>query len=231
LHKLALFLGLTTTSLLATTLVPNAYSQSLPSVTNPEVTSQETNPKTIIPLYVPPSENEIFENRNSAEYLFNAPGSENNPDGTMAQSDIELGRLAKSNYSFLGVGVNIGFDSDGFSIGDTGFTVDSKIAIGNNVSLRPSVIIADESALLVPISYDFRFQDEETFEYNPITPYLGAGVYVTTDEANEFGGLITGGLDYKLSDSLIANTHINFGIGDSTEVGLTFGVGYIFSGE
>jgi hypothetical protein len=231
LRKLALVLGVTATSLLATTLAPNAYSQSLPSVTNPEVTSPEINSEKIIPLYVPPSENETLENYNSAEYLFNAPGSENNPDGTVAQSDIELGRLAKSNYSFLGVGVNIGLDKDGLTIGDTGFTVDSKIAIGNNVSLRPSVIIANESAFLLPISYDFRFQDKETFEYEPITPYVGAGVFVTTDDTNSVGALLTAGLDYKLSDSLIANTHINLGVGGNTEVGLTFGVGYIFSGD
>lgn len=226
-QKLTFILGLTATSLLTTALAPKAFSQSLPEIPSQEIIGQET----IIPLYVPNAEEEKSEDLHSAEVLFDSPDSENIPDGTLAQSDIELGRLAKSNYSFIGVGVNIGFDSDGFSIGDTGFAIDSKIALGSNFSIRPSAIIAQESAFLLPVTYDFRFQDKETFEYEPITPYLGVGGYATTDELNEFGFLITGGLDYKLSDSFIANTHLNVGIGDSTEVGLVFGVGYIFSGE
>jgi hypothetical protein len=232
LQKLTFILGLTATSLLATTLAPKAFGQSLPEIPSQEIVSQEsTNQEIITPLYVPDAESKTSEDLHSAEVLFDSPDSENSPDGTLAQSDIELGRLAKSNYSYISVGVNIGFDSDGLSVGDTGFAIDSKIALSSNFSIRPSAIIAQESALLIPITYDFRFQDKETFEYEPITPYLGVGGYASTDELNEFGFLITGGLDYKLSDSFVANTHLNVGIGDSTEVGLVFGVGYIFSGE
>jgi hypothetical protein len=230
LQKLAFILGLATTNLLAVVFAPNVQSQSLPSVPNVKITEEVVVSPTI-PLYVPPETNEALENRHSAELLFDSANSEEEPDETLAQRDIELGRLAKSNYSFLGVGVNVGFDSEGFTIGDTGFAVDSKIALTSNISIRPSAIFADESAFLLPISYDFRFQDKETFEYNPITPYLGVGAYATTDDNNEFGFLATGGLDYKLSDSFIANTHINVGFGDETEVGLVFSVGYIFSGK
>jgi hypothetical protein len=230
LQKLAFILGLAATNLLAVVFAPNVQSQSLPSVPNVKITEEVVVSPTI-PLYVPPETNEALENRHSAELLFDSANSEEEPDETLAQRDIELGRLAKSNYSFLGVGVNVGFDSEGFTIGDTGFAVDSKIALTSNISIRPSAIFADESAFLLPISYDFRFQDKETFEYNPITPYLGVGAYATTDDNNEFGFLATGGLDYKLSDSFIANTHINVGFGDETEVGLVFSVGYIFSGK
>lgn len=147
----------------------------------------------------------------------------------IAQQDIDLGRLTREYYGYLGIGINIGLDDDtSQTVGDTGFVLFSKLALNPNLSLRPSVIVADEVGFLLPLTYDITVQVEDPYQPSPIVPYFGGGLAVTTGDFNTIGFLITGGVDIRLSDKIVANTALNIGLmEDETELGLNLGIGYI----
>ncbi len=164
----------------------------------------------------------------TSEVLFVLPQD----DTEIAQRDIELGRLTpRHDYTYIGAGVNLGFNGDDASpIGDIGFLVNGKVALTRNLSLRPGVIFSGDTAFLVPLTYDFTLTKSDPFEPSPFVPYVGGGVVFTTDNDNEFGVLVNGGVDYRISKRIVANAGLNVGfMSDTTDVGLTLSIGYIIS--
>lgn len=174
-----------------------------------------------------------------SEVLFASPDQNNTPNSTnstVAQRDIQLGRIIRHDYSWLGIGINVGFSGDESSpIGDVGFAVNSKIALARNLSLRPSVLFNGffngDVAFLVPVTYDFTIPGSDPFELVPIVPFVGGGVAVTTGDNNSIGFLVSGGVDYRFSSRVVANAEMNVGfLSDTTDVGLILSVGYILGG-
>ncbi|MEC4986468.1 MAG: hypothetical protein SAJ37_22715 [Oscillatoria sp. PMC 1068.18] len=158
-----------------------------------------------------------------------APATNNTP---IAQTSIEPGRLSQRNLSYVGVGFNIGFgDDDDTGIGDGGFAINGKIALSNNLSVRPAVIIGDDADFIIPITYDFTIRGEDPFEPIIFKPYVGGGVAFSTGDDENVGFVLSGGVEYQLTREFVANANLNVGfIEDSTQVGLLLGVGYIFPG-
>jgi hypothetical protein len=154
--------------------------------------------------------------------------SEKFTNSNIAQRDITRDNLNPDKYSYVGVSGNIGLQSDCSCLGDTAFAINSKVALKSNLSLRPAVIFGDETGFLIPVTYDFTMRGADPFEKGPFTPYLGGGAVITTAETNNLGFLATGGMDYRFSSKFVANAALNIGfVGDSTDVGLLLGVGYI----
>ncbi|MGB3298707.1 MAG: hypothetical protein WBA76_10595 [Phormidesmis sp.] len=127
---------------------------------------------------------------------------------------------------FIGIGADFGTASD------ISFAVISKLSFNEALSVRPSVIVGDDLAVLVPVTFDFnRFNaDVEGFQ---IRPYAGAGVsYVDNSSDSNIGVLLSAGVDVPVSRNFTANAQANYAgvFSDSDNFGVTVGVGYNFGG-
>jgi hypothetical protein len=150
----------------------------------------------------------------------------------IAQSDIEFGRGTRGGSSYVGVGANIGLTGGSSSIGDGNFAILSKIGFSRTFSVRPSILLGDNSTILVPVTYDFSFQQlgdpfEEPF---PIAPYLGVGAAFRTGDNSDTAFLVTGGVDVPINRQLTFTGAVNAGFFNETDIGFLLGVGYNFSG-
>jgi hypothetical protein len=145
--------------------------------------------------------------------------------GSVVMTASAHAQTTPTDYNYVGLGVGIGDVGDS----DVGLAVNSKLTIGNNVSVRPGVITNfdfDEggTAFNIPVTYDF----------NPVTdngrllPYAGGGVAFTTGDDSEFGPLLTAGADYRISDRVTLNGAVNWAIYDDSQVNGVVGVGYTF---
>ncbi len=131
-----------------------------------------------------------------------------------------------SSPNFIGVGADFGTGSD------TSLAVISKFALSDNVSVRPSVLIGNRFAALLPVTYDFSRYSTEVGSFQ-ILPYAGAGVsYVDRNAGSNFGGLITAGVDVPLSRQFTGNVQANYAgiFSNDSNFGVTVGVGYSFGG-
>jgi len=160
--------------------------------------------------------------------LLPEPSLEYQKSSTIAQRDIRLGRLTRFDYSYIGFGFNIGSgDDEDKTIGDAGFIINSKIALNPSLSLRPAMVLSDDSAFLVPVTYDFTIRGSDPFEPVPLVPFIGGGLIFTTENDNNLGFLISTGLDYIFSQKFVANAGLNVGfLEKGTEVGFVLTVGY-----
>ncbi|MEP0879999.1 hypothetical protein NDI49_00365 [Trichocoleus sp. ST-U3] len=151
-------------------------------------------------------------------------------DSEIAQTDIELGRATRAGRSYVGVGFNIGFGGDS-ALGDGSFAVISKIGLTNTLSVRPSVLLGDDTTFLLPVTYDFNIRQSDPFEPVRFAPYVGGGVTISTGDDSDIGFLVTGGVDVPLTRQFTANAALNIGFqSDEVPVGLILGVGYTFPG-
>lgn len=151
-------------------------------------------------------------------------------DSEVAQTDIELGRATRAGRSYIGVGFNIGFGGDS-ALGDGSFAVISKIGLTNTLSVRPSVLLGDDTTFLLPVTYDFNIRQSDPFEPVRFAPYVGGGVTISTGDDSDIGFLVTGGVDVPLTRQFTANAALNIGFqSDEVPVGLILGVGYTFPG-
>ncbi|MBD2309883.1 S-layer homology domain-containing protein [Chroococcidiopsis sp. FACHB-1243] len=152
-------------------------------------------------------------------------------DTTAPTPDVQPGRATRGVSSYLGVAANFGLTGDS-ALGDgTNVAVFSKIGLLNYLSVRPTVVIIDDPAILIPITYDFNLQRAEALDETfSIVPYLGGGIGIKTGEDSSVGFLLTGGLDVPLGSQFTANAAVNALFGDDTDVGISVGVGYNFSG-
>lgn len=149
------------------------------------------------------------------------------------------GRLTDEPYSYVGIGGNIGIsdneDDNNMSqespIGRGSFVINGKIALGSTVSVRPAIIVNDDVAFLLPVTYDFKIPTDDPFIVSPFVPFAGAGLVLNTEDDNNIGFLLTGGVDYRISPRFTANGSINVGFLDKgTDLGFMLGIAYTFPG-
>ena len=148
----------------------------------------------------------------------------------VAQADIDFGGTTRGGSSYIGIAGNLGLGGDS-ALGDGNFMVISKVGITDILSIRPSVVLGDDTVILAPVTYDFSFESSDPFsEALPFSPYVGAGVAVATGDDSELSFLVTGGVDVPLSDKLTATAAVNAAFFDETDLGVSVGVGYNFRG-
>ncbi|MGB3638058.1 MAG: hypothetical protein WBA39_10855 [Rivularia sp. (in: cyanobacteria)] len=149
----------------------------------------------------------------------------------VAQADIDFGGRTRGGSSYIGIAGNLGLGGDS-ALGDGNFMVISKVGITDILSIRPSVVLGDDTVILAPVTYDFSFnQVADPFsEALPFSPYVGAGVALATGDGSELSFLITGGVDVPITDKLTATAAVNAAFFDETDLGLSVGVGYNFGG-
>lgn len=149
-------------------------------------------------------------------------------DTTVAQTEIDPGRPTRGGASYVGIGGNIGIDGD-TALGRGSFVINGKIGLTRSLSFRPAAIIGDDTVFLFPLTYDFRIQSTDPFEPVRFAPFVGGGLALSTDEDDNLGFLVTGGVDFPLSPQFVANASLNIGfLEDTTDFGLMVGVGYTF---
>ena len=148
----------------------------------------------------------------------------------LAQADIDFGGTTRGGSSYIGVAGNLGLGGDS-ALGDGNFMVISKVGITDILSIRPSVVLGDDTVILAPVTYGFSFESSDPFsEALPFSPYVGAGVALATGDDSELSFLVTGGVDVPLTDKLTATAAINAAFFDETDLGVSIGVGYNFRG-
>lgn len=149
-------------------------------------------------------------------------------DTTVAQTNIDPGRPTRGGASYVGIGGNIGIDGD-TALGRGSFVINGKIGLTRTLSFRPAAIIGDDTVFLFPLTYDFRIQSTDPFEPVRFAPFVGGGLALSTDEDDNLGFMVTGGVDFPLSPQFVANAALNIGfLEDTTDFGLMVGIGYTF---
>ncbi|EDX84859.1 hypothetical protein S7335_2557 [Synechococcus sp. PCC 7335] len=124
-----------------------------------------------------------------------------------------------ANSSFVGIGLDIGY------VDDISFAVISKIAFADRIAVRPSVLIGDDVALLVPVTYDFRQYAPEAGGFQFI-PYGGLGAAYSFDDDSELNLLLSAGVDVPVARQITVNAQANLGVFNDTDFGVTIGAAY-----
>ena len=131
-------------------------------------------------------------------------------------------RNAARGSNFIGIGADFG-TADDFT-----FAAISKFALNDRVALRPSALIGDDFAVLVPVTYEFN-QYAANVQGFQLRPYAGVGAsYTDSDDDSNFGLLLSAGLDVPLSRRFTGNAQVNYSgvFSDDDNFGVTVGVGY-----
>lgn len=149
----------------------------------------------------------------------------------VAQVDSgDVGRTLVGGSSYVGIAANIGLDGD-TALGDSNFTVISKIRFLPNLSVRPSAVIAGDSVFLIPVTYDISIPGADALDPAlPLSPYIGGGIAIATGDDSQTDFLLSGGVDFPLTDRFTATAGINVAFFEDTSIGLLLGVGYNFPG-
>lgn len=148
--------------------------------------------------------------------------------------EIEPARATRSSPSYIGIGGNIGIGDGDSNLGEGSFWVFSKLGLLPYLSVRPSLAIEDSVTILLPVTFDFipgitEFTEEATEELGlRISPYVGAGIAINTEDEAEVDFLATGGVDVPLSEQFTATAAVSATLFDDPAVGLQLGVGYNF---
>lgn len=150
----------------------------------------------------------------------------------VAQADIEPGRATRGGRSYIGIAGNIGVSGSDSALGDGNFAVISKVGLSNAISFRPAAVLGDNTTILLPLTYDFTFQQvaDPFSEPLPIAPYIGLGAAIKTGDNSEAAFLVSGGFDFPLNTQFTATASVNAGFFNNTDIGVMLGVGYNFSG-
>ncbi|HSM84485.1 MAG TPA: hypothetical protein VLS96_22550 [Nodosilinea sp.] len=133
---------------------------------------------------------------------------------------------ASTDYNYVGAGVGIGDLGDG----DFGLSVNSKVTVADQISVRPGAISDldfsgnGETVFLLPVTYDFNAVTPN----GRLLPYVGGGLSVSTEGDGAVGPLVTGGVDYRITDRIVANGAVNWSIYGNSQVNGTVGLGYTF---
>ena len=147
---------------------------------------------------------------------------------SVAQIDINPGIPTVGGSSYIGIAANIGLDGE-TALGDGSFVVISKIGLVNNISVRPSAVLGNNTVFLVPVTFDLSILPLDVFsEALPIAPYLGGGVIIATGDDGDVAPMATAGVDLRLTTQFTATAAVNVGFLDDTDIGLLIGVGYNF---
>ncbi|MGF1566789.1 MAG: hypothetical protein ACFCVD_01725 [Nodosilinea sp.] len=131
-----------------------------------------------------------------------------------------------TDYNYVGAGVGVG----DLGTGNVGLSINSKITVADNVSVRPGLITDfnfsnnGETVFLAPVTYDFNSLTSN----GRLLPYVGGGVSVSTEGSGAVGPLVTGGVDYRITDRVVANGAVNWSLYGNSQVNGTIGLGYTF---
>jgi len=135
---------------------------------------------------------------------------------TVALSVGQASAQSANDYNYIGIGGS-----------DEGFVVNGKATLSDSLSLRPAAITEfDDFTFLIPVTYDFN-SVSQTGEDN-LLPFAGAGVRIDTEGDDNFGLLLTGGADYRITDKWVANGSANVSVIGDTEFDFILGIGYSF---
>ncbi|MGB5973243.1 MAG: hypothetical protein WBG38_07985, partial [Nodosilinea sp.] len=113
-----------------------------------------------------------------------------------------------TDYNYVGAGVGIG----DIGTGDVGLSINSKVTIADNISVRPGAISdlnfsgSGETVFLLPVTYDFNAVTSN----GRLLPYVGGGLSVSTEGDGAVGPLFTGGVDYRITERVVANGAVNW---------------------
>ena len=131
--------------------------------------------------------------------------------------------------NYVGIGGNIGLGGD-TTLGESAFTIFSKIRLTNNFSFRPAVLLNEDAVFLLPVTFDYPVQSGTDIGEQKINfvPYVGVGAAISTSGDSTVGFLLTGGVDVRLSSKFTATAGLNVGFLDETDVGLRIGIGFNF---
>ena len=149
-------------------------------------------------------------------------------------TDVSPGRTTRSGSSYIGIGGNIGVGDGDTALGEGSFAVFSKIGLTSNVSVRPSVLIEDNPTILLPVTLDFTpAVTDVTVDVTDdlgarVSPYVGAGIAISTGDDSSVDFLATGGVDVPLTTQVTATASLSASLFDDPAIGLLVGVGYNF---
>ena len=122
---------------------------------------------------------------------------------------------------YVGAGVRAGFNDS------TSFVIDSKAKVTElgdrtTLSVRPSLVFDNSTELRLPISVDYALDQA-------LYPYAGAGVAYNADGRSAIDPMITAGLDWGITRSVVIdfNASMLFKPGD-TDAEITATVNYAF---
>ncbi|MEH2250346.1 hypothetical protein, partial [Nostoc sp.] len=197
------------------TLTPVIPRDTTPTLT--PIIPQDTTPAPVIPRDTTPTPTPVIP-RNTTP----------TPTPVIPRNTTPNERMRTRNY--IGIGGNFGFNGD-TALGESAFTIFSKIGLTNNFSFRPAAAISDKTVFLIPITIDFPVVGTITDlgESQIIAvPYIGGGAAISTSEDSSVGFLLTGGVDVRVSPEFTATAGVNVGFLTQTDVGLLLGIGYNF---
>jgi hypothetical protein len=125
--------------------------------------------------------------------------------------------------SYVGIGGNFRFTGTTAS----SFTIISKIALADVLSLRPSALLFNDFAsFYIPVTYDLNTQ-RLVGDLN-IAPYIGGGIAITTGNSGRVGPLLTAGVDIPITRGFTANVAANLAFVQTTDFGISVGIAYNF---
>jgi hypothetical protein len=212
-------------------------SDGIESDTAPDSTTPNLSPNPTIPNSTTP---DTTPNSTEPDAGRNSPTSQADPDrtppGTFTPDtrDISPGRATRSGSSYVGVGGNIGLGDGDTALGEGSFSIFSKVGLTRNLSVRPNVLVSDDPTILLPLTLDFiPLVTEVTEDVSReiglrVSPFIGAGVAISTGDDSTVDFLATGGVDVPLSSRITATASVNATLFDNPAVGLLLGVGYNF---
>lgn len=142
---------------------------------------------------------------------------------------IEPGRATRGGSSYVGVAGNVGLSGGETALGIGNFTVISKIGFTETISARPTVVIGDDTTVLVPVTYDFNLRQRDAVAGTvTAAPYVGGGIAIATGSNSDVGPLLTAGVDVPVAERITATGAVHAGFFDRTSVGVVIGAGYNF---
>jgi hypothetical protein len=217
--------------------LPNGgSSQSSPdssSTTTPNSTPTESS----TPQSTAPTEPTTAQNPTPTEPSTPTPAESQGGSQNPLTPDFENaspGRATRSGSSYIGIGGNIGVGDTDSSVGDTSFSIISKIGLTTNLSIRPTLLVQDDPSILIPLTLDFfpgvigTTADLSADTGLRISPYVGLGLALETANDGNADFLLTGGVDIPITSRFTGNIAVNATFFNNTAVGVLIGVGYNF---
>ncbi|MBP5974497.1 iron uptake porin [Brasilonema sp. CT11] len=133
----------------------------------------------------------------------------------------------KYKFSYLGIGANFGAGGQTSALGATSFAAFSKFALSRSFSIRPTLLVNQDTTVLLPLTYDFSIEGP-----GHIAPYFGLGLQSSSPFSaarTKSDLLLTAGIDYPINSHLALTAGVNLGTFNSSGVGGLLGLAYIFN--
>ncbi len=133
----------------------------------------------------------------------------------------------KYKFSYLGIGANFGSGGQTSALGATSFAAFSKFALSRSFSIRPAILVNQDTTVLLPVTYDFPIEGP-----GHIAPYVGLGMQSSSPFSaarTKSDLLLTAGIDYPIDSHLALTAGVNLGTFNSSGVGGLLGLAYIFN--